>query len=130
MPLVAGVAVVVLLIAVRHYAIRQVAAGHGRFVWLMFGQSFISGLALLWVATRMFAMAPVAAVVTTVAGCIYLLALVRFLTRLSRSVNGAGGQGEAGIAMTDLLLKYLLAWLGVVLIGGLALILWALSGGR
>jgi hypothetical protein len=125
------VAVLGVFVALRHYAIRRVAAGRGRFVWLMFGQTLIGGVGLLWVAAQMFARAPLAGVGMALIAGAYLLVLGRFLLRLSHSVSSAGSQDEIAAAMGELFLKYIVAWMGVVLLGSFALLLWAVAqGGR
>ena len=66
-----------------------------------------------------------------IGGLLYLGILVRFLTRLSPSISRAGPREDLGAAMTEPIVDYVGAMLGLVLIGGLiavvGLIIWGVS---
>jgi hypothetical protein len=131
MPVIVGMAIVVLLVVVRHFAARRVVARHGWFVWLMFIPTLIGGVAILWASIQALASAPVFGVLMAVAGAIYLALLIRFLTRLSRSVSATGPDEDLGLALTEPVVDYMSTMVGLVLIGAglavVALIIWGVS---
>jgi hypothetical protein len=126
LPLAIGIAVVLFLGLLRHYARRRVAAGQGEFVWLMFLPTLLGGFVILGAGIQMLTTAPPAGVVMAITGGVYLAALIGFLTRSSRAVTSSGPQ-----AMTEPLVDYLSTLLALVLIGTLAalvgLVVWAAS---
>jgi hypothetical protein len=118
-PFVVGIAAVALLVLLRHYAARRVAARQGQFVWLMFVPTLIGGIAFLWAGIQMLAAAPPVGVVSAIAGGIYLTVVLRFLMRLSRSVTSAAPQDDLATAMTEPFVDFVRATMGLVLIAGL-----------
>jgi hypothetical protein len=131
MPVAVGIAVVALLVLLRHFAARRVAARQGRFVWLMFVPTLLGSVVILWASIGIFASAPVVGALMAIGGLIYLTALGRFLARVSRSVTSAGPQDDIGMAITDPLVDYMSTMVGLLLIGGLVavigLIIWGVS---
>lgn len=131
MPVVVGVAVVALLVLVRLFAARRVAARQGHYVWLMYIPTLCGSVGIIWASIQLFASAPLVGAVIAIAGLIHFAVLVRFLTRLSRSVTTAGPQEDLGTAMTEPLVDYMSAMTGLLLIGGLVavvgLIAWGVS---
>ena len=131
MPVVVGIVVVALLVLLRLFAARRVAARQGHFVWLMFVPTLFWGVAILWVSMGMLVSAPLLGALTAISGAIYLAVFVRFLTRLSRSVTATGPQDDITTAMTEPLVDYTSTMVGLLLIGGLAavvgLIIWGVS---
>lgn len=130
-PVVLGLVVVALLVAVRHFAARRVLARQGQFVWLMFIAMLAGGVVILWAGIQLLATVPIAGVATTLAGSLYLALLLRVLARLSRSVSSAGPQDDIGTAVTEPLVDYLGTTMGLMLVGGVvavvALIVWGIS---
>ena len=130
-PVIVGVAVVVVLVAVRHLAARRVAAGQGRYAWLMFLPMMLGAVVILWAGIQMFMAEPVAGAALTLAGGLYLGILLGFLVRLSRSVTSAGPNGDVATAVTESAVDYLTTLMGLMLVGGLVavviLIVWGLG---
>lgn len=130
-PVVLGLVVVALLVAVRHFAARRVLARQGQFVWLMFIPMLVGGVVILRAGIQLLATVPIAGVATTLAGSLYLALLLRVLARLSRSVSSAGPQDDIGTAVTEPLVDYLSTTMGLMLVGGVvavvALIVWGIS---
>jgi hypothetical protein len=126
--IVVGIVVVVLLVLVRHFAARRVAARQGRFVWPMFVPTLIVGLVILYVSIQMLATEPLLGAFMAIGGLIYLAVLVRFLVRLSRSVTSARSQDDLASAITEPYVDYMSTMVGLGLIGGLiavvVLIIW------
>jgi hypothetical protein len=131
LPIGAGIAVVVMLVSIRRYAARGVAAHDGRFLWLVFLPTLLGGFAILGIGIQMLVTMPPLGIVMVVTGSVYLAALIGFLTRASRSVSSAGPGDDIGAALTQPLGEYMISLIGLVLIGGLTamvgLVVWAAS---
>ena len=129
--IVAWVAVTGLAIVIRLIASRRVAAREGRFVWLMYLPELVIGGAILWFGIEMLSSAPLVGVATLVVGGLSLAFLLRFISRLSRSVSAAGPGDDIGTAMDEPLVDYASSVIGLLLIVGLvavvALIAWGVS---
>ena len=97
----------------------------------MFVPTLIGAVVIVWAGTQMVATLPIVGVVMLIAGGIYLAVVLRFLTRLSRSVTAAGPQDDIGTAVTEPLVDYVSTITGLVLIGGLValvgLVVWGVS---
>jgi len=130
-PVVVGIAVVAVLVLLRHCAARRVAARQGRFVWLLFAPELFCSVVILLVSIRVFTSAPIVGVLIAISGVICLAALVRFLTRLSRSVTSTGPQADITEAVVEPLVDYSLTLVGLLLAGSLialvGLIIWGVS---
>lgn len=130
-PVILGVTVVVVLVALRHFAARRVAAGQGRYAWLMFLPMLMGAVVILWAGLQMFMAEPVAGAALTAAGGLYLGIMLRFLARLSRSVTSAGPNDDIATAITEPMVDYLTTVTGLILVGGLVavvvLIVWGLG---
>ncbi len=130
-PVLVAIAVVVLLVGVRHCAARRVMARQGQFVWLMFVPTLIGAIVLPWVGLQMLATEPLLGAGLVIGGGIYLAIVLRFLTRLSRTVTSTGPQDDIGAAVTEPFVDYLGTLAGVLLIVGLVavvvLIAWGVS---
>ncbi len=130
-PVVAGIALVVLLILVRRFAARRVVARQGWFVWLMFLPTLFGAGAIVWAAIRMIASEPIVGALLAILGVIYAAVVVRFLTLLARSVSASGPQDDLGAVTTEPLVDYMTSMVGLVLIGGLialvGLIIWGIG---
>ena len=109
---------------------RRVAVGRGRFVWLMCAPQLFWAGVILWAGLHLLAAEPVAGVVMLVVGGIYAVILVRFLTRLARSVTSVGANGDRAAAMEPVV-DFTVTMVGLMLIGGLVavvgLIVWGVS---
>ncbi len=130
-PVVVGVAALALLVLIRQFAARRVVARQGRFVWLFFMPALLGGVVMLWASIQLILSAPLVGLALATAGVIYLAVLVRFLTRLSRSVTSAGPQDDVASAMIAPLADYMGTIMGVPLIVGLVamlgLIIWGIG---
>lgn len=124
---VAGAAILLMFLL---YGRRRVAAGHGRFVWLMSAHLLIGAGIILWGGIRLLADEPLAGVILLVVGGIYAALLLRFLTRFSRSVTSIGANGDRAAAMEPVV-DLTVTMVGLVLVGGLVavagLIVWGVS---
>jgi len=133
-PLALGIAVVALLVVIRHMAARRVLAQQGQFVWLMFVPTLIGAVVVLWAGTQMLAKVPIGGVLMVIAGGVYLAVVLRFLTRLSRSVSAAGPQDDLATTVTEPVVDYVSTMAGLLLIGGLVavvgLIVWGVTQAR
>jgi hypothetical protein len=130
-PVLVGLASVVLLVGVRHYAARRVMVRQGQFVWLMFVPTLIGGIVIPWAGLQILATAPLVGASMVIGGGIYLAVVVRFLTRLSRTVTSTGSEDDLGAAITEPFVDYLGTTVGLTLIGGVlavvVLIAWGVS---
>jgi hypothetical protein len=130
-PVLVGIAFVVLLVGARHYAARRVMARQGQFVWLMFVPTLIGGIVIPWAGLQVLTTAPLVGASMVIGGGIYLAVILRFLTRLSRTVTSTGSEDDIGTAVTESIVDYLGAVVGLTLIGGLVavvvLIAWGVS---
>jgi hypothetical protein len=106
-PIFVGIAVVALLVLLRHIAARRVLARDGRYVWLMFIPMVFGGLAIVWAALQVFNNSPVVGALMMVAGVLYLALIGRFLSRLSRTVTATGPQEDISAAITEPLADYM-----------------------
>jgi hypothetical protein len=124
---VAGAAILSMLLL---YGRRRVAAGQGRFVWLMSAHLLVGAGMILWGGVHILADEPLVGVVLLVGGGIYAVILFRFLTRLSRSVTSVGANGDRAAAMEPAV-DFTVTVVGLMLIGGLVavvgLIVWGVS---
>jgi hypothetical protein len=124
---VAGAAILSMLLL---YGRRRVAAGQGRFVWLMSAHLLVGAGMILWGGVHILADEPLVGVALLVGGGIYVVILFRFLTRLSRSITSVGAGGDLTAAMEPAV-DFTVTMVGLMLIGGLvaviALIVWGVS---
>lgn len=127
----AGIVLVVLVVLLRHFAARRVRARQGQFVWLMFVPTLFGSVVILWVSIQVFASAPLLGALMAIGGGIYLFVLIRFLTRLSRSVTAATPEDDIGAVILEPVADYMTAWSAMMLIGGLVavvgLIVWGVT---
>ena len=124
-----GIAFVVLLVGVRHYAVRRVMARQGQFVWLMFLPTLIGGIVIPWAGLQMLATAPLVRASMVIFGGIYLAIVLRFLTRLSRTVTSTGAEDDISTAVTEPLVDYLGTIVGLTLIGGIVAVVVLIAWG-
>jgi hypothetical protein len=112
-------AVLVLVVSVRMYAARRVAAGRSGYVWFLFGPGLLSGAAVIWVGACLFARQPQMAAFMVVVGSGLLALAFRTLRRMSQAVGSAASFDDRVEAVIGPLVDYVLAVVGVILIGGL-----------
>lgn len=133
-PVVFGIAVVALLVVIRHFAARRVLARQGQFVWLMFVPTQIGAVVILWAGIQTLATVPIVGALMVIAGAVYLAVVLRFLTRASRSISAAGPQDDIGTALIEPVVDYMSTVMSLVLIGGLValvgLIVWGVTQAR
>ncbi|TMC66456.1 MAG: hypothetical protein E6J17_00195 [Chloroflexi bacterium] len=126
-----GLAVVAVLLVLRHFAARRLTAGDGQFIVFWFLPTLMVGFVLVGTGIQMLPTSPPAGVVVTVTGSVYLALLIGFLMRMSRSVSSMGPGDDLGAALAQPVGEYLTALMGLVLIGGFAglvgLLVWAAS---
>lgn len=130
-PVIVGVAVVALLVALRHLAARRVVARQGQYVWLMFAPTLIGGIVILWAGIQMLTTVPILGAAMTIAGGLYLALLVRLLVRLPHTVSSAGPLDDIGEAIIEPVVDYISTFTALALVGGLvavvALIVWGIG---
>ena len=120
-----------LFVWLRIVAARRVAAGDGRFVWVVFGPTLVIGVALVWVAlTEVTTLLPVT-VVLAIGALAYLLSAVRATSRAMTGVKQARTPDEIAAAVTDPFVEHMTILIVLGLIGGLiavaALIAWGVT---
>jgi hypothetical protein len=129
--IVVGIVVVALLVVIRHFAMRRVAARDGRFVWAMFLPTLIVGVVILYVAIQVLANEPLLGAAMAIGGAVYLFTLVRFINRLSRSVTATTTQDELATAITEPMVDYVSTIVALGLIGGIiavvVLVVWGVT---
>lgn len=129
-----GIAIVALLVLLRHFAARRVVARQGQFVWLIFAPTLIGAVVVLWAGIQTFATLPPAGLLMVIAGAVSLAVVLRFLTGASRSVSAAGPHDDIGTALTEPFADYMSTIMGLVLIGGLValvgLMVWGVTQAR
>jgi hypothetical protein len=119
-PAVSAIAVVlVAIVPLRLFAGRQVRAGRGRFVWVIFAPTLLVTAAPLWVAAVLFPTQPLLAVFLAIGGLVFLGLLVLLLIRVSGGVSAAAPGEARADAVLKPLTDYVAATMGLLLIGGL-----------
>ena len=128
---VVGAVAVVAFVCLRIVAARRVAAGDGRFVWVVFAPTLVGCVAILWAAASDLTTMPLVGVPLAAGAVIYLSSSVRFLTRTMTGVDHARTPDEIAAAVTDPFVEHVTLLIVLGLIGGLiavaALIAWGVS---
>lgn len=118
----------VALVVMRRYAARRVAARQGRWVWIVFAPTLVTGLFGLWAAASLFTHAPLLGALVAVFAVVSLGALLLFVNRVSRGVTATRPDEDLTQAVTDPMVDYFSTVTGLMLIGGLiavvGLIIW------
>jgi hypothetical protein len=120
-----GIALVAALIAVRHLAIRRIARGDGRFVWIYFAPTLLVMAWVIWIAIGLWAVQPLAAIGVAVVGAGSLLLFSRAVGRMASDAGTPGAIGELSPPMFDYI-----AWtsIGVPLLLFVGLVILLLTG--
>jgi hypothetical protein len=125
-----AIAFAALLGVARFYGQRRVAAGQGRFVWLMSVPLLVPAGMILWAGVQILAYEQLVGVIMLVGGGVYAAVLLRFLTRWSRSVTSVGANGDRAAAMEPVV-DFTVIMVGLMLMGGfiavVGLIVWGVS---
>ena len=94
MDVLVGVALLGIWIGVRHYALRRIAAGQGRFVWLAFAPTALLMIYVLWFAVGLWATHPLMAVGIALLGVPSLVLLTRGMRRMASDAGNADVGGN------------------------------------
>lgn len=133
-PLALGIAVVALLVVVRHFAARRVLARQGQFVWLLFAPNLIGAVVILWAGIQTSASVPILGVLMVTLGVVYLALVMRFLTRTSRSINASGPQDDITTVLIGPFAEHVTSMMGLLLVVGVVavvgLIVWGVTQAR
>lgn len=119
------VAVVAGLIIVRHFAIRRIANGQRRFVWVYFAPTIFVMTYLIWIPVRMWTDQPAAAIALGLLGIPSLLLFVRMLRRMATDAGTSEMIGDLSPPYFDFIV-----WtaIGVPMLLVIGLIVLAVSG--
>ena len=126
-PVVVGFAAVAALVLLRIVGAAGVASRRGAFVWVVFFPSVLIGGLILWVAVEVAPSSPIVAGLLALFGVAYLVLVVRWLARLSRSVSSTQPGEDLGAALveplsgfagalTALVLMFAILTMGVLLV--------------
>jgi hypothetical protein len=119
------------LILVRQLALRRVAARQGQFIWLALGPTFLIGFAMLWISLTTLPRQPLIGLAIGIIGVVYVVGLARAASQMSSAITATRPEDDLSGAIVDPLTEFMLANIGVVLVGGLvavvALIVWAIA---
>ncbi len=125
---IAGILVLVGMVAVERFAKRRVRARQGRYVWL--SSPFMVGLPFvwLWLAIVVFPVVWPLAVLLAVVGVLSLALTARTFHRLSRAVSSTPPDGDLGTAMQGPLWDHVATYSAALMLGtflfALGLIVW------
>jgi hypothetical protein len=115
---IGSISLVVFVVLLRLYGARHVMARQGQFVWLVFAPTLVIGIVIQWTGVQMMlGPEPVVGAVITIAGGLNLLAVLRLLRRMSRSVTSAGPEDDLGSVLTEPIVDYVLTTMTLLLIG-------------
>jgi chromate transport protein ChrA len=120
-----GIALVAALIVVRHVAIRRIAGGDGRFVWIYFAPTLLVMSWLIWMTARLGAVQPVTAILLAVVGAVSLLLFSRVIRQMATDAATPDAIGELSPPLFDYIVWTALG-VPVLFIAGLLILL--LSG--
>ena len=128
---VVGAVAVAAFVWLRIVAARRVAAGDGRFVWVVFAPSLVAGMGLVAAAAADFGASPIVGVAFAIGAVIFLFSAVRFTMRAASGVDRARSADEIAAAVTDPFIEHTVLLISLILVGGLlsvaALIVWGIS---
>ncbi len=122
MELLVGFALVASLVAVRHFAARHIARGQGRFAWIYFAPTLLAMVCVIWIAVRMWAIQPLAAIALGLIGVPSLFLFVRVVRRMASDAGAPDMIGNLSPPLFDYIV-----WMAIgipfVLVAGLLLLL-------
>jgi hypothetical protein len=131
LPLAVAISAVAAMVLVRVLAARGIAAGRGRFFWLLFAPKLILGVAIVVVSARFLATVPVLGLLVGAVGVLWLALLARSAAGMSRAVSGARHGGDPISAMfepcADHMATFTVIFLIVSIAGGVGMIVWAVT---
>ena len=126
----AGAVAVVALIAFRHYAAREVAKGRGAFIWAFAFPMVVGPAVIVWAGARLLLSGQLFGGFLLVFGAALGMVELLFFRRASRAVSMAVPGQDLGEALleptTDFMLVMTIGGLTVAIIGGVALVVWAI----
>ena len=103
-----GVALLGIWIGIRHYAVRRIAAGQGRFVWLAFAPTALLMIYVFWIAVGLWATHPLIAVGIGLLGVMSLVLFTRGMRRMAADAGNADVAGNLLSSFSDYFI-----WFGV-----------------
>jgi len=103
-----GVALLGIWIGIRHYAVRRIAAGQGRFVWLAFAPTALLMIYVFWIAVGLWATHPLIAVGIGLLGVMSLVLFTRGMRRMAADAGNADVVGTLSSSFSDYFI-----WFGV-----------------
>ena len=103
-----GVALLGIWIGIRHYAVRRIAAGQGRFVWLAFAPTALLMIYVFWIAVGLWATHPLIAVGIGLLGVMSLVLFTRGMRRMAADAGNADVVGNLSSSFSDYFI-----WFGV-----------------
>jgi hypothetical protein len=132
--IVGAVIALAALVLFRHYAARQVAARRGRFVWAFAFPMVLGPAAIVWASLRLISAGQPIGGVLLVLGVALGIVELLFFQRASRAVTATPHGQDLTEALVgpaaDFMLVMTVGGLIVAVVGGLALIVWAILTGR
>jgi hypothetical protein len=124
--LLIGIALVVGLVLIRHFAARRIAAGHRRFVWIYVAPMALVMIYLVWIALRMWTTQPLAAIGL---GLLVIPTLVLYLRGAKQSAVGVASRDVGGELSASWFDYIVWTAVGAPLVLGVLLLLLLLTGG-
>jgi hypothetical protein len=132
--IVGAVIALAALVLFRHYAARQVAARRGRFVWAFAFPMVLGPAAIIWASLRLISGGqPIGGVLLVLGVALGIVELLYF-QRASRAITATPHGQDLTEALVEPAAAFMLVitvgGLIVAVVGGLALIVWAILTGR
>lgn len=128
--IVAAAIAVAALLLFRHYAARQVAARRGRFMWAFAFPMVLGPAVIVWAGLRLLSMGQLFGGVLVVFGAALGAVELVYFHRASRAVSATSPDQDLTEALVepaaDFMLVLTVGSLVFVVVGGLALIAWAI----
>jgi len=126
------IGLIAVVVVIRLVAARRVAAGDGRFVWLVFLPLLLANAAVIVLGVKVASSSLVLGALMIVVGVVLGAASLRMSSRMSESVSQMPPRGDLTAAVTGPLADFALPW-GLLLAGGallavLGIIVWGVFG--
>ncbi len=132
MELAVFVGLIAVVVAIRLVAARRVAAGDGRFVWLVVLPLLLANAAVIVLGVKVASNSLVVGALMIATGVALGAASLRMSSRMSASISQTPRGGDVTAAVTEPLANFALLW-GLLLAGGallavVGLIVWGIFG--
>lgn len=128
--IVAAAVAITALVLFRHYAARQVAARRGRFVWAFAFPMVLGPAVIVWAGLRPLSSGQFFGGVLLVFGAALGTVELLYFHRASRAVSSASPERDLGEVLVEPTADFMLATtaggLLFAIVGGFALIVWAI----